>query len=176
MIIEYQGRQYDFDQDAITVDEWRELKRKYKMTPKGWQDGINEADPDAMTFLWWVLARAAGQPGLTLGDHLKPDVIALNNALGTAVEEEERREAAQAKAELETAAAQAATELGPTQLAVAASPAPPSQTGTTPPPPGQLAAAGSSTGSLTGTSTSFAPSTSSSSAASVVSEPPRLGP
>jgi hypothetical protein len=86
MIISYEGTDYDFDTDRISVDEWRELKRKYKMTPKGFQDGLSEADPDAMTFLYVAMQRQAGRANITLGDHIKVDVIALNAAVSAAVE------------------------------------------------------------------------------------------
>jgi hypothetical protein len=88
MIISYDGKDWQFDREAITVDEWRELKRKYKMTPKGFQDGIAEADPDASTFLYWILLRQSGDQRAVLGDHLKPDVIALNEALSAEPGEE----------------------------------------------------------------------------------------
>ena len=88
MIITYEGTDYDFDSDRIGIDEWRELKRKYKMTPLGFQNGIGEADPDAMTFLFVAMQRQAGRVNVTLGDHIKVDVIALNQALSAAQEAE----------------------------------------------------------------------------------------
>lgn len=89
MIITFEGQDFDFDSDRISVDEWRELKRKYKITPKGFQDGISEADPDAMTFLYVSMQRQAGNTRITLGDHIKPDIIALNQAVAAAQEAEE---------------------------------------------------------------------------------------
>jgi hypothetical protein len=86
--ITYEGTAYQFDQKAITVDEWRELKRKYKMTPKAFDEGIGEADPDASTFLYWVMLRQAGDKLAVLGDQLKPDIIALNAALAAAESDE----------------------------------------------------------------------------------------
>lgn len=87
MQISYDGREYSFEVEKITVDEWRELKRKYKMTPKGFTEGLDEADPDSMTFAYWVMLRQNGQQTFPLGDALKPDIIALNNAFGAAVED-----------------------------------------------------------------------------------------
>lgn len=92
MIITYQGQDYDFDADRISVDEWRELKRKYKMTPGQFQEGITEADPDAMTFLYVAMQRQAGNTAITLGDHIKPDILALNQAVAAAQEHEEATE------------------------------------------------------------------------------------
>lgn len=95
MIITYEGTGYDFDLDRVGVDEWRELKRKYKMTPKQFQDGTAEADPDAMTFLYLSMLRQAGRANVSLGDHLKPDIIALNHALDAAMQAEEEAAAAE---------------------------------------------------------------------------------
>jgi hypothetical protein len=95
MIISYDGTDYDFDSDRISVDEWRELKRKYKMTPKAFQEGLSEADPDAMTFLYLSMLRQAGRVNVTLGDHLKPDIIALNRAVAEAQEAEGEQEDAE---------------------------------------------------------------------------------
>jgi hypothetical protein len=88
VIITYEGTEYDFSADRITVDEWRELKRKYKMTPGQFQEGLNDADPDAMTFLYVSMMRQAGRTNITLGDHIKPDIIALNQAIAASQEAE----------------------------------------------------------------------------------------
>jgi hypothetical protein len=88
MIINYEGREWTFEASKIGVEEWRELKRKYKMTPKAFQEGLDEADPDVMTFAYWVLLRQNGGTTLPLGDQLKPDIIALNNAFGEAAQNE----------------------------------------------------------------------------------------
>lgn len=85
MLIDFEGTKYDFDKDHITIDEWRELKRKYGMTPKRFDETIGEADPDASTFLYWVMIRQAGDQRQPLNDQLKPDIIRLNAAIATAV-------------------------------------------------------------------------------------------
>lgn len=104
LIKDFEGRDWKLDTDDITIDEWRELKRKYKMTPKAFQDMIMEADPDASTFTYFVMLRHNGQPGTVLGDHLKPDIIKLNQAVAAASAAEEAEKEAEAKAELEQAA------------------------------------------------------------------------
>lgn len=98
MIIAYQGQDYEFDVRSVTVDEWRELKRKYKMTPGQFEDAIDEADPDASTFLLWIMLRRAGQHAMPLGDHLKPDIIELNAAIAQARSAELKARAAEADA------------------------------------------------------------------------------
>lgn len=170
MIVRFEGREFEFDTDKITVDEWRELKRKYKMTPKVFQDAINEADPDASTFAYWVMIRGAGQPNAILGDNLKPDIIKLNHALMAAIDVEEKQEAADEKAAL-AAAAETAAAAVPTLPAVPPSPEPPSPPDTTPQLPAQpQTATASSSGSGAVTSSSSEPSTSSSSPGSAGSE------
>ena len=84
LIITFEGKRHTFDQQKITVDEWRELKRKYGMTPKGFDEGIKEADPDASTFLYWLMLRRDGDMRTPLNDDLKPDIIALNEAIADA--------------------------------------------------------------------------------------------
>jgi hypothetical protein len=167
MIINFEGREWNFDREKITVDEWRELKRKYKMTPKGFQDGIVEADPDASTFLYWAMLHQAGQRDAPLGDNLKPDIIALNSALSESDAAEEAEAEAAAKAELEAAAQKEAelARLVPTSPGGPVSPGLPSRPDTTlmPLDAMEAARAPSSTGSGTGTSSSSGPTTSSSS-------------
>jgi len=85
LTITFEGRDWSFEKEAITVDEWRDLKRKYKMTPKQFDEGIGEADPDASTFVYWIMLRQAGDQRAVLGDHLKPDIIALNKGIASAL-------------------------------------------------------------------------------------------
>ena len=85
LIISFEDREYALDKAKITVDEWRELKRKYGMTPKKWDETIGEADPDASTFIYWVMLRQSGAQNIPLGDQLKPDIIALNSAIAAAL-------------------------------------------------------------------------------------------
>lgn len=84
IIITFEGKDWHFDKDAIGVDEWRELKRKYGMTPRKFDEGLNQGDPDTYTFVYWVMLRQNGDMRQSLGDHLKPDIIALNHAVGEA--------------------------------------------------------------------------------------------
>jgi hypothetical protein len=93
MRINYLGTEYHFDEEDVSTDEWRELKRKYKMTPRAYGVGMGDADPDASTFCYWIMLRRAGNQQVTLGDHLKPDVLALNKAIAAAQEAEAAAEA-----------------------------------------------------------------------------------
>lgn len=98
MQFDFAGKTWDFNREAITVDQWRELKRKYRMTPKQFEEGFNEADPDALTFAWWVLLHQNGTQNVTLGDHLRFDAIGLHTAMAEALNAEaEARQAAEAE-------------------------------------------------------------------------------
>ena len=171
IVKDFEGRDWDVDFDAITVDEWRELKRKCKMTPRKFQEGMEEADPDALTFAYWLMLRQNGGTREPLGDNLKPDILELNEALGTATELEKEAQEAAKKAELEEAAA-AAVPTG-SRPAGDLSPEPVSQTAPSgpnaSPPPAPVS------GSGTATSSSSAPSTSSPSAVSAGSPPQMSG-
>jgi hypothetical protein len=130
IIKDFEGRDWDWEFDKIGVDEWREVKRKLKMTPKAVQDGIDEADPDSMTVVYWTMLQQAGLPGQPLGDALKPDILALNQAVGTAAELVVAAEQAARLADLEAAAQQAA-QLAPTSPGGPPSAEPPSPATTT---------------------------------------------
>ena len=111
------------------------------MTPKAVQTGMDEADPDSMTVIYWTMLRQAGQQDAVLSDALKPDIILLNNAIGTAIEQEAVGEGPGA-GRSEAAAAKAANWL-PSHRA-AASPEPPLPAGYDPDaPPGSQRNGGS---------------------------------
>lgn len=91
MIVTFEGRDYSLDSDAITIDEYREFKRKYGLTILGFQNALIEADPDALTCAYWVMLRQNGQQNQVLGDQLKFDAPAFY----TAVAEAQKQEAAE---------------------------------------------------------------------------------
>lgn len=97
LIMQFEDREWTFDKTEVTVDEWRELKRKYKMTPKAFDECIGEADPDASTFVYWVMLRQNGAQNVPLGDQLKPDIIALNAAIAKALVTEREQEGEEAE-------------------------------------------------------------------------------
>ena len=97
LTIDFEGREWHFDKNEIGVDEWRELKRKYKMTPRQFDEGVSQADPDGYTFLYWVMLRQNGDQRAVLGDHLKPDIIALNAAIAKALVTEREQEGEEAE-------------------------------------------------------------------------------
>lgn len=87
MIINFEGRRYDFDVDRISVGEFREVKRKYKMTVRQWQEALTDIDPDALTVLYWLMLRQDGQQNEPLGDHLDFPLATLAAAFAAAEED-----------------------------------------------------------------------------------------
>jgi hypothetical protein len=59
--VSYEGRDYEFDLLKVPTEELREIKRKLKMTPAKFLEGITEVDVDAMLALKWVVLRSDGQ-------------------------------------------------------------------------------------------------------------------
>jgi hypothetical protein len=117
MFIKFADRTYDFDWDAISIDEWREMKRKYKMNMRLVQQGAIEGDPDAVTCAYWAMLRQNGELGRRpLNDDLKPEpAVAFVLAFMAAMKDEQKRdEAEEAEAE-EQAAAEAEAAENPTQ-------------------------------------------------------------
>jgi hypothetical protein len=146
MLLTYDGRDYEVDLDKVTIDEWRQLKAKYKLTPAKFQQGLSEADPDASTFFYWIMLRRGGPavPGnqrVPLSDDLRPDIIALNRALEDADEKATLAELDALEAEAE-AKAEAERER-PTQpsSSPAVSPPAPVTPGLALPVPGEVTAA-----------------------------------
>lgn len=184
IVRDFEGRDWpDVNPEKIDVDEWRELKRKYRMTPKQFEEAMGEADPDASTFFYWLMLRRAGDHLAVLGDGLKFDLLELNKALSAAQEEDAAAEAelkkAEREAELEEAAAAAALRAaaGPTSPPGPLSPEPASRPDTTLTHPGPTPdpAATSTSGSGAATSNGSARSTSSGSRGSATSARSKSG-
>jgi hypothetical protein len=167
MIVNFQGREWSFDEDRVTVDQYREVKRKYGLTAKAQSEGVNEGDPDALTCLYWFMQTQSGQPDAILSDKINFEVGPLYTAINDANVAEAQAQAAREKAELEAAAEKEAelARLVPTSPGGPALSGLPSRPDTTlmPLDAMEAARAPSSTGSGTGTSSSSGPTTSSSS-------------
>lgn len=61
MIIHFNNKDYRFDLEDITVEDARAIKRYCGLTLKGLEEGLSEADPDAMTCLYWLMLRQNGE-------------------------------------------------------------------------------------------------------------------
>ena len=168
IIRDFEGRDWDYDQDRITVDEFRQIKKKYQLTARGFGEGIEQGDPDALTCLYWTMLRQAGDQAAVLSDSLNFAVGPLYTAMAAAQAAEEASEKARLEAEAAEAARLAAV---PTRPAGLPSPEPGSPKAPASPGPADGEGPGS-TGSSTATSSSSAASTSSPSPGSATSAPP----
>lgn len=61
MIVAFNNKSYILDLDEMNVEEARIIKKYAALTLKGLQDGLAELDPDAMTCLYWLMLRQAGE-------------------------------------------------------------------------------------------------------------------
>lgn len=86
----WQGSEYDFDIDKITVEEARQIKRKYTFTIAGLLEALREVDPDAMTCLYWLVMRSDGKhDDLVLSDDLNFPIVEFGAAWAASLEEGE---------------------------------------------------------------------------------------
>lgn len=115
MFIEYDGRTWDFDYELVTIDEWREMKRKYKMNMRLVQEGAAEGDPDSATCVYWSMLRQNSQlRGRPLNDDLKFDAVTFVLAYQKAAVDEQARETAEEAQRIADEAEDEAAE-GPTR-------------------------------------------------------------
>jgi hypothetical protein len=65
LIIEFEGRSWQYDEDAVTVQQAIALHLTHGLTIKAWQAGISELDPRALQFCYWLmLSQNDVKPGL----------------------------------------------------------------------------------------------------------------
>lgn len=61
MKIDYDGAEYTLDLDEIDVVEATYIKVKTGLTLLGLQAGLEEADPDALRSLFWLMSKQSGK-------------------------------------------------------------------------------------------------------------------
>lgn len=100
MIVNYEGEDYDFDFDEITVQQAKTIKRECGLTLKGLEDGLSEGDADCLRALFWLMMVNSGiKSDINTVDF---KIVKFSKALQDAsekerkVEEEKEREAAKA--------------------------------------------------------------------------------
>src|SRR5215469_13336214 len=82
--LKYEGREYTFEVEKATADEWREIKRKLRMTIRQVLQGVLDSDIDATTALRWLVLRSDRQhDDLVLDADAKFDVFAFLTAWKT---------------------------------------------------------------------------------------------
>jgi hypothetical protein len=56
--LRYEGSGYQFDFERVTAEEYREVKRKMRMTIRQILEGIGDLDVDAVTAVRWLVLRS----------------------------------------------------------------------------------------------------------------------
>lgn len=100
MKVTYLDNDYTLEMDEIDVKQARLIKAKCGLTLATLEDGLNEADPDALRAIFWLMTEQSGL-------HQDIDLInfkvykfakALQEATANEVKEQEEREKAEKKA------------------------------------------------------------------------------
>jgi hypothetical protein len=60
MIVNFEDKEYEFSLDDIDVPQARFIKRKFGMTLMDLENGLGEADPDALVALYWLMQNQNG--------------------------------------------------------------------------------------------------------------------
>jgi len=69
MQVLFDGETFEFDIEALDLNEAMYLKRQKGLTIKGLIDGLDELDPDALAACYWLMRK---QNGKTLDIHKLP--------------------------------------------------------------------------------------------------------
>ena len=70
MLVSFEGTDYEFDLEGMSVTEALYIKRQKKLTPKGLLQGLEELDPEALQALYWLMLK---QNGTVQDIHKLPD-------------------------------------------------------------------------------------------------------
>lgn len=57
----FAGKTYEYDPDSLLVSEFRQIKKVTGLSRKGWYEGLNDDDPDAVAALIYILRRRTGE-------------------------------------------------------------------------------------------------------------------
>ena len=87
MQVKYEGKDYTFDLDEITVSQATTLKRKLGLTLLGLDQGLREGDPDALRAVFWLMKEQSGER--TDIDMVDFKIVKLANAIQDAADAEE---------------------------------------------------------------------------------------
>jgi hypothetical protein len=85
MLINYDGHEYSFELDDISVSEATVIKRKTGLSLLGIEKGLREADVDALRAIYWLMLKQNGQ-NVNI-DNVDFKVIKFSMALSAANEE-----------------------------------------------------------------------------------------
>lgn len=119
MRITFEGREWDFDMESITLKQGVAMHLAYGFNLDQWLEALQDTDPRALQCLWWLMLQQDGQV-MPLKD-ADCSLIQLAAAFGDSQDEEEEPEEPEEP-----------DPTPPSPPAVPPSPAPPTRTATTP--------------------------------------------
>jgi hypothetical protein len=119
MVVDFEGKEYNLDFDDITVQQAIVIKTHCKMTLKGLEEGLADADPDALRALFWLMQVNSGVASNI--DTLDFKIVKFSKAVQVGAEKQavKAKEEAAAEADAAKAAAKAAGTRVPKAKAVA---------------------------------------------------------
>ena len=92
MIVHYEGKEYSFDLDDLTVAQAKVIKDHCNMTLFALEQGLTSADPDALRALYWLMMAQSGEScNIDLVDF---KIMPFVKALGEAFDSETARKTA----------------------------------------------------------------------------------
>jgi hypothetical protein len=60
LIIEFEGREWEYDEDAVSVQQAMAMHLAHGFTIKAWQQAIPELDPRAVQCCYWLMLQQNG--------------------------------------------------------------------------------------------------------------------
>ena len=60
MLVTFEGKEYNFDIEALDLSEARTIKRQTGLTLRALMTGLEEMDPDALAALYWLMQKQNG--------------------------------------------------------------------------------------------------------------------
>lgn len=96
MKIAFDGTEYDFDLDEITISQATTIKRKTGLSLLALERGMTEVDPDAMRAIYWLMLVQNGRSVDLDRVDFKPVLfsMALYDAIQAAAKEKDAADAA----------------------------------------------------------------------------------
>lgn len=61
MHLNYEGKEYDFDLEEVTVQQARTIKTSCGLTLLGLENGLEQGDPDALRAVFWLMLCQNGE-------------------------------------------------------------------------------------------------------------------
>jgi hypothetical protein len=98
MLVQYEGNDFDFDLEEITVGQAKVIKERCGLTLGGLEGGLAEGDPDALRALFWLMLQNSGDIRTSI-DAVDFKIVKFSKALQDATEKENKRLTEQAAKE-----------------------------------------------------------------------------